>query len=63
MPEDIALKIKVKHTDIFKLYNVGLIAVNKNSYKIIINCKVNNTKIIYNPTLISSIAKSVILKN
>ncbi len=63
MPDDIALKIKAKHTDIFKLYNVGLIAVNKNSYKIIINCKVNNTKIIYNPTLISSIAKSVILKN
>lgn len=64
MPEDIAIRIKEKHSEIFRLYNVGLIAVNNNKYKTIINCKKNNPKLNYNPSFISSIAKSIIdLKN
>ena len=60
MPVDIAKRIKNKHKDIFKLYNVGLIAVSEKNYKIIISCKKNNPKINSNPSLISSMAKSVI---
>lgn len=60
MPEDVAQRVKNKHKDIFKLYNVGLISVSENSYKIIINCKKNNFKLTNNPSLISSIAKSIL---
>ena len=60
MPKDIAQRIKNKHKEIFKMYNVGLIAVSEKNYKIIINCKINNPKLNRNPSLISSIAKSII---
>lgn len=60
MPEEIAKRIKEKYKEIFKTYNVGLISVSENRYKIIINCKKNNPKFSSNPSLISSIAKSII---
>lgn len=60
MPESIAKRIKDKHKEIFKLYNVGLISVSEKNYKIIINCRKNNPKLNNNPSLISSIAKSIV---
>lgn len=60
MPESIAKKLKDKYKKTFQLYNVGLISVNSDKYKILINCKVNLPKLSCNPSLISSVAKSII---
>lgn len=62
MPERIAKKLSVNKKNYFLSYNIGLIAVNKNNFKILIKPKTikNNFS---QATLISSIAKYLILQN
>lgn len=61
MPEKIANKIAGKKRNYFLSYNIGLISVNKENYKILIKpqIKTNNFS---KAALISSIAKYLILK-
>ena len=60
MPNSEAVKLKEKNSDIFYLYNVGLIGVTKNTYYNYISPKI--TKHTYNisPTFISSTAKLIL---
>lgn len=62
MPEKIAKKLSINKNNYFLSYNIGLIAVNNNSFKILIKPKIikNNFS---QAALISSIAKYLILQN
>lgn len=59
MPNDEAKKINKKYSDIFMLYNIGLIGVDKNSYYYYIKPKIYNQNYTTNPMFISSIAKFI----
>lgn len=61
MPEKIAKKLSLTKKDYFLSYNVGLIAVNNDKYKILVKPKIKKNNY-SQASLISSIAKYLILQ-
>ena len=61
MPEKIAKKLSLTKKNYFSSYNVGLIAVNNNEYKILIKPRIQKNNY-SQASLISSIAKYLILQ-
>lgn len=61
MPEKIAKKLSLTKKNYFSSYNVGLIAVNNNKYKILIKPRIQKNNY-SQASLISSIAKYLILQ-
>ena len=59
MPNKEAIKIKEKYSDIFLLYNIGLIGVTKSTHYKYISPKVQNHKYSISPIFISSMAKCI----
>ena len=59
VPMELAVKLNKKEKDIFKLYNVGLIGIDKNEYKVFYRPKIEKSKTSKNPTYISSLAKII----
>lgn len=59
VPMDLAMKLESKEKDIFKLYNVGLIGIDLNGYKVFFKPKIEKNKTSKNPTYISSLAKII----
>lgn len=62
VPMELAVKLNKKEKDIFKLYNVGLIGIDKNEYKVFYRPKIEKSKTSKNPTYISSLAKIIFNK-
>lgn len=62
MPNKEALKLKEKYSDIFTLYNIGLIGVTKSTHYKYISPKVHNHKYSISPIFISSMAKCIYQK-
>lgn len=63
VPMDLAKKLNIRETNIFKMYNIGLIGIDNNSYKIFYKPKIERSKTSKNPTYISSLAKIIFNKN
>ncbi len=61
MPNEEAIKINNKYSNIFLNYNIGLIGVNNNSFITYIKPKNEHQTYFVNPILISSIAKYSLL--
>lgn len=59
VPMDLAIKLENKEKDVFKLYNVGLIGIDLNGYKVFFKPKIEKSKTSKNPTYISSLAKII----
>lgn len=62
VPMDLAVKLEKKEKNIFELYNVGLIGIDNEGYKIFFKPKIEKSKTSKNPTYISSLAKIVFNK-
>lgn len=60
MPNSEAIKLKEKYSDIFYLYNVGLIGVTKNTHYNYISPKITKHTYSISPTFISSTAKLIL---
>lgn len=60
LPMQLALKLSEKEKELFKLYNVGLIGINKTEYKNFYKPKIEKSNTRKNPTYISSLAKIII---
>lgn len=59
VPMDLAIKLNKKEKDIFVLYNVGLIGIDKKGYKTFFKPIIEKNKTSKNPTYISSLAKII----
>lgn len=59
VPMDLAIRLEKKEKDIFELYNVGLIGIDLNGYKVFFKPKIEKNKTSKNPTYISSLAKII----
>lgn len=62
MPNEEAIKLKEKYSDLFNLYNIGLIGVTKSTHYRYISPKVKNHKYSISPVFISSMAKCICRK-